>query len=95
MQSPTCETKQQWNRNHLSHFSFLYRGKKPTLQMLPLLEFSFYKTVSLVNSHAGSGTVAFVLTRTGSPPLLIMEIKEITHLLSAYTTPYIPKNSIT
>lgn len=54
--------------------------------MLPLLDFSFHKTESLVNSHAGSGTVAFVLTHTGSPPLLIMDTKEITCLLPAYTT---------
>lgn len=59
--------------------------------MLPLLEFSLSKTESLVNPHAGSGRGAFVLTRTGSPLLLIMEIKEITHLLPVYTTSYCPE----
>lgn len=40
--------------------------EKSILQMLPLLEFSFHKTESLVNSHAGSERLFFVLTCTGS-----------------------------
>lgn len=68
--------------------------KKP-LQILPLLEFSFHKTASLINSHAGSGRVAFVLKSMDLTPLLIMEILKITDFLPTYTTPDTQRDSST
>lgn len=78
-QSPTCETS----------LSFLCCEKSP-LQILPPLEFCFHKTVSLINSHEGSGRISFVLRSTDLPPLLIIEI-QITDFLPAYNQ----KDSIT
>lgn len=79
-QSPTYETS----------LSFPCCEKSP-LQILPPLEFCFHKTVSLINSHAGSGRAAFVLRSMDLPPLLIMEIQKITDFLPAYSQ----RNSIT